>query len=94
MISESMMENKTNLKFMTNWYEKCQISCPMHPCQYSYCITNGHEDHPGISNSISNNSVSNSLSNSSISNDSVSNSLSKNRHIKCIKYQSTITTIT
>ena len=55
MISGSMMENKTNLKYMTVWYEKCQISCPMHPCHYSYCITHGHEDHPGISNSLSKN---------------------------------------
>lgn len=66
LINGSMMENKTKLKFMTCWYEKCQILCPMYRCWYSYCITNGHEDHPGTSNSISYNSVSKSISNDSI----------------------------
>lgn len=50
MISDSMITNETIQMFLTVLFEKCTISCPIKPCAYSYCITNGHSKSTKIVN--------------------------------------------
>ena len=47
-ISSSILQNETNLQLLTCWNKACQISCPMYPCDFDYCITFGHTDSPEI----------------------------------------------
>lgn len=48
MISSSILQNETNLQLLTYWNKACQISCPMYPCDFDYCITSGHTASPKI----------------------------------------------
>ena len=44
LVSLSMVRNISISNRLNIWYDKCRSKCPMYPCYYTYCITNGHSD--------------------------------------------------
>lgn len=44
MIGYNMIKNGTVSDFLDMFYDKCERSCPMYPCKYSFCLTTGHAD--------------------------------------------------